>query len=141
MKLVRSSVLTGICVAGLLYALLVLMDNASFPRWSNWRQMEDEGKWTEATVVRATPEDHGTCYFSYRVAGQVLGARASCGRYPVGARFPVMYLPSRPSFVSMKPPRSQWLGSAIGLGCFSLFAGSVVAVLRFRHGLRSSPNA
>lgn len=132
--------LTGVCVAGALYALLVLMDNASFPRWSDWRQMENEGQWTEATVTRATPENHGTCYFSYVVTGHVLGGRAGCGRHPVGASFPVIYLPSKPSFVSIEAPRSKWLGSAMGLACFSLFAGCVVSVMRYRHGLRTLRN-
>lgn len=118
------------------YLLVMLAENAAFPRWSDWRQMERDGQWTEATVIRPTPKDHGTCYFRYTVDGHVLGGRDGCGRLEAGDTFPVIYMRSKPTFVSMDAPRSRWLGFAIGLGCFSLFVGCVITVLAYWHGRR-----
>jgi len=113
-----------------------LIENATFPRWSDWRQLEREGQWTEATVVRRTPQDHNFCYFSYTVGNQVLEGGDHCAQFKEGAKFPVLYLPSRPSLAAMHVPRWRWLGYPIALSCWALLGGFVASFMSFQNPLR-----
>ncbi|GEM_PF-7067194 len=125
------AVRTGLVVMVTVYGVFVIKQNADFPRWSDFRQLEQEGRWTEATVTLATPEDHNTCSFTYDVDGERFHGRANCGNLAVGAKMPVVYLPSMPGFSSIKSPRSHWYEPLILLACFSVFAGIVFGILMF----------
>jgi len=125
------AVRTGLIAMVAFYGVCVLSENADFPRWSDFRQLEQEGRWTEATVTLATPEDHNTCSFTYDVDGERFHGRASCGNLAVGAKMPVVYLPSMPGFSSIQSPRSHWYEPMVFLAGLSVFAGVVFGFLMF----------
>lgn len=93
--------------------------------------MSVSGQKALATVTRLEPEIHQRCYFEYSVgAHSYEGLESGCDAV-AGQSVTVIYLPSEPSFASLKSPQKE-LGLQVFATVFLSLLAGVMGVLRAR---------
>ena len=107
--------------------------NSSPHGWWAWYQLFKSGQVTYANVVSLQPANHGSCSFQYPVGSRVMQASDSgCSTAKIGDSIRIMYLPSEPSFATLKAPIEQLAFSILWPAFASVILGFANAS-RFRR--------
>jgi len=117
----------GLLNAAIVFAFFPVVMNIQAHGWLALYRLSVSGQKTEAIVTRRQPEIHQTCYFEYTVNSlKYEGSEGGC-HSEVGQAVEVTYLPSEPSFVTLKSPKGEFTFQVFAAAFMSAFAGIVGA--------------
>jgi len=94
--------------------------------WVNWYRMAKTGEVTTATVTEVHPENHRSCTFEFIAAGRKYQASDSGCDAVSRQSIRIHYLPSDPTFATMRSPSGELKFQILAAAFMSIFAAVMV---------------
>jgi len=118
---------TGLIASVSTFLLLALIMNVQARSWLVWYRLATSGEKTTAKITSQNPTFHDMCGFEYRIdSHRYAGSQGGCG-LAVGESVEVIYLPSEPSFATMRSPVYELLFRIGASLMLALLAGFISA--------------
>ena len=127
----------GIITAAIVFAFFAAVMNSQPRGWLSWYQLARFGQVAQATVTARQPELHQRCSFRYFVEARAFEASEGGCHSEVGQSVRVTYLPSEPSFATLKSPQAELVFQVVAVVVMSAVAG-VVSAWQSRRWQRSA---
>jgi hypothetical protein len=125
--------LAGFLTTGIAFGFFLIATNSQQQGWIGWYQLADSGQPLDATIVSLQPEVHRSCRYRYTVDSVTYERSEGGCEISVGSNVQITYLPSDPTFATIRDPRSELCFRVLGATLLSIIAGFVTA---FRLALR-----
>lgn len=132
---------SGVRIFALVFIFFGLAMNIQTHGWIAWYRMIQSGRFSRAEVIKLQPENHGGCIFQYVVDTKIFKASDTQCNATVGQFIEVRYLPSDPSFATLKNPLSELMLQIGGAAFLSIVAGCQTALQKKRKLNHASKQA
>jgi hypothetical protein len=129
----------GLFMATIAFTFFAFVMNIQSRDWLAWYHLASSGQATQAIITGLQPENHQGCSFQYTVNSRKYeGSEGGC-HTSIGQSVQAIYLPSEPSFVTLKSPQSELILQILSAVILSALAGAVSAWQVHRRS-RNTPN-